>query len=474
MKFTSLLSKLIVEASRFEVLYNTYVKPKQKKGQELQPGEKQKGVMSFDLLKKIIFADPDTRAPENFDKENATPEDFETSRVQPGKYTNWLMKSFEKPKPSDFSFEGEMDVKNPEYKRAKQEFERLFIEDLFKQTERLQFYEKAKQYLPRDKRDINQLSVKDLADIFMNFELPEKKRKQEEKKAAKKTREGFKHAGGEILYEDSDWVLIRVSDKGVTGKDAAIYYGGYKDIKGGESDWCTSGPGLTFFEGYIKDGPLYVIFPQDDKGQVGKRTGLPSERYQLHFPSDQYMDAKDHRIDIIEWLNGPWKNMKEFFKKEYAKGLTSVGGTKVEINLNSSSPAGRYIALYGFDEMFDNFPETLEHLSIKNTTNNKIAYDIPKSIGKLKNLQVLMLQGCVRSVPEEIGNLSKLSFLSLPNNPELKTIPESIANLNLDFLNLRQTSEELLSGEGVPQKLKDKMVSSGSENEKDRGFYYIM
>ena len=53
MKITSLLSKLILEQSRFQVLYDKMVKPSAK---SLEKDKKAKGLMDFDALKTIIFA----------------------------------------------------------------------------------------------------------------------------------------------------------------------------------------------------------------------------------------------------------------------------------------------------------------------------------------------------------------------------------------------------------------------------------
>ena len=177
-----------------------------------------------------------------------------------------------------------------------------------------------------------------------------------EKKEAKKSRQGFNHAGGEIIYEGPTWTMIKISDQGQVGKDAAIWYGGFHEYDLGETRWCTSSPGLTYFNGYIKDGPLYVVFPNDDKGQVGKKTGLPVERYQFHFPSSQFMDRHDKQLNLVELLNGPMSELKEFFKPEFAKGLVTKGGDKVEINYPNDS-AGKFVALYGFDELFDSMPK---------------------------------------------------------------------------------------------------------------------
>ena len=172
MRITELLSKLIVEQSRFQVLYDKMVKPTPaKEGQKGKP----KGIMDFEVLKNVIFADPTTKVPENFDKEGASIQDMENVKV--GKYVQWLLKNFISPKPIDLGIEGEVDPKSKQFKADKKEYERLFLEDLYKQTERLEFYERAKQYLPQEQRDINKLSIKDLFNIFANFQLPEKKKK---------------------------------------------------------------------------------------------------------------------------------------------------------------------------------------------------------------------------------------------------------------------------------------------------------
>ena len=467
MKITSMLRKLILENSRFKVLYDKLVNPVGK-GEGDKPS---KGPLSFEDLKNIIFADPTTKAPEEMDIEIATPEDMENVKV--GKYTQWLIKNFVSPSVQDFEFEGERDSKNPNYKKARTEFERLFMEDLFKQTERLQFYERVKQYLPQEQRDINKLGIRDLFQIFSTFQLPEKKRKEEEKKLARKTREGFKHAGGEILHEGSNWVLIRISDKGATGKDAAIYYGGFKDHRNGESDWCTSAPGLTYFEGYIKNGPLYVVFPQDDKGEVGKRTGLPKERYQFHFPSSQFMDRDDHQINLVEMLNGPMEELKELFKHEFAKGLVQKDTKKVVIEYPRDS-GGKFIALYGMEELFNTLPDDIETLNLRNNSQEKFSHPIPSTISRFKNLNILMLQNCINSVPDSISECQSLTMISLPHNKDLKTVPESISKLgNLSFLNLKGCDPKLISGENIPPKLRETLTDEGN-SESEKGFFFVM
>ena len=457
MRFTSVLKKLIVENSRFKVLYDKMVTPSQK---AIEKNPKAKGLMSFDILKQIIFNDPDTKAPENFDIEGASIDDMDSVKV--GKFTQWMLKHFVIPTlPEE---DKNLDPQSKEYKAAIKRSRELYLEDLFKMKEQLEFFEKAKQYLPQEQRDINKLTPAQLKDIFLNFQLPEKKQKEIEKKQAKKTREGFKHAGSTIIHEGPDWVVIKIEGNNPTSKDAAIYYGGYKDVKNGESDWCTSAPGLSFFESYIKDGPLYVVFPQNDNGQVGKRTGLPEERYQLHFPTNQFMDRKDHRFELVDFLNKKAPEIKELFRSEFAKGLVSTGGKKVEISYPNSS-AAKYVALYGFDDLFVNLPADIETLNIINTSNSSIELDLPESIGRFKSLKALALQNMVKTLPKSLGEVKNLGFLSLPDNKNLVSLPEGLADLEfLSFINLARCNPNVQ----IPEKLKEKMVDQGDH------FYYVM
>jgi Leucine-rich repeat (LRR) protein len=220
---------------------------------------------------------------------------------------------------------------------------------------------------------------------------------------------------------------------------------------------------LTYFNTYIKQAPLYVILPNDDKGSVGNKTGLPVERYQFHFPSNQYMDRHDRQINLVEYLNGPMAELKQFFKPEFAKGLVNQGGNKVEINYPDSS-AGKFVALYGFDELFDSLPETIEHLLINNKSKEDIALEVPESLGRFSNLQALLLQNIVKTLPESIGKLQNLNFLALPSNKQLQSLPESIADIpGLAFINLKDSN----SGINIPERLREKLSDEGG------GFYYV-
>lgn len=469
MKFTSILTNLILENSRFQVLLDKFVKPIIKPTETPQKGIKKtkpKGLMDFEMLKAIIFADPTTKIPEGIDIDSATETDMDNVKV--GKFTQWLLKNFVNPKNEDLNITPESNEKD--IKQAKTEFQRLFIEDLFKTTDDLTKFSKYQQYFPQEMRNIDKFTPKTLFNFLQSFQLPEniqkKREKTEIKKEIRKEREGLRHPGGDIVFTGNKWTVIEINkNKGKLANEAATWYGGFYDYENGESRWCTSPPNASYTSGYLKDGPLYVIFANDDEGKVGKRTGLPQTRYQFHFPSNQFMDRLDHSINLVDYLkdNGPMSELKDFFRPEFAKGLSKGDGTKLDINYPDSS-SGKFIALYGFNQLFESVPDTIDSMNIVNKSKEEILLDVPPSITRFKNLKSLMLQNIVKTLPENIGDLKALKFISLPQNAKLVAIPESVNNLpDLTFLNLMNSNPNVI----IPNSVRERLDDEGN------GFYYL-
>jgi hypothetical protein len=427
--FKNLLKDLIVENSRFQVLYDKFVKPKDKG---------KKGMLPFETLFALIAADPTSSFPDGMDMDNVTPKDMD--RVKIGKYTQWLLKNFITPRLEPNNPLMVLDPQSPQYKAAQMEYRNLFMENLYKVTGDLKKFERFKNRIPQEFRDINKLTPDTLQDQVEDFSLEKTKATKEEKKVASKT---YEHPGADVVYRGQDWTVAKISDTGQIGKDAACFYGGsYNETGKGETRWCTSSPGLTWFDRYIKDGPLYVVIP--NKGQkhsgdkeYGDVSGLPALRYQFHFPSNQFMDPSDRQINLIQFLNSNEEGLKQFFKPEFMKSLSGDKGTKVQVEYPNDS-ASKFIALYGFDEFFESLPENLERFTFKNSSRDgNFALNIPEDIGRFKKLTALNLVGCVASIPESICSLPNLQYLSLPDNPELQKLPECIGNMeNLMVLNI--------------------------------------
>ena len=431
MKFTSLLKSVILEQSRFEVLFNALTKPSKDK-----EGIKSKPKLTKQEFIQLVTADPTTRL-NNIDVETADSKELE--KVKAGKYVQWIIRNYLTPKT-------ERQLGDNGYDKEVKQVKSTFMEDLYKVTDDLKKFDRFKGKLPSEARDINKLTPDLLYDAVKDFDLTLATTTKTERKTAPV------HPGGKLMYDGDNWKVIEIKDKGAVGKEAACFYGGNNQ----ETRWCTSAPGASWFERYIKDGPLYVIFNPNDT-DISPTTGLPKNRYQFHFPSNQFMDKDDRQMDLVQLLNGPMAELKDFFKPEFAKGLT-VGGEKLVIDSFSQGAIGKFIALYGLDDLIGSLPDTLKEFQIQNRDNKSdVLVKIPEEIGRFKDLNMILLDNCVDSIPNSVCTLPKLRFLALINNPKLKTIPECVADLpNLYFLNLKG-SENVQ----VPQSIQDKGSDMG-------------
>jgi hypothetical protein len=147
MKFTSLLKTVILEQSRFELLFDALTKPsKDKEGNKVKPK------LSKEEFVALVTADPTTRT-NNVDMETADSKDL--AKVKAGKYVQWLIKNYLTPsterQPGDNGYEREV-------KQVKD----TFMEDLYKVTDDLTKFERFKNRLPQDMRDINRLTPSSL------------------------------------------------------------------------------------------------------------------------------------------------------------------------------------------------------------------------------------------------------------------------------------------------------------------------
>jgi hypothetical protein len=412
-------------------LFNALTKPSKDK-----EGIKSKPKLTKQEFIQLVTADPTTRL-NNIDVETADSKELE--KVKAGKYVQWIIRNYLTPKT-------ERQLGDNGYDKEVKQVKSTFMEDLYKVTDDLKKFDRFKGKLPSEARDINKLTPDLLYDAVKDFDLTLATTTKTERKTAPV------HPGGKLMYDGDNWKVIEIKDKGAVGKEAACFYGGNNQ----ETRWCTSAPGASWFDRYIKDGPLYVIFNPNDT-DVSPSTGLPKNRYQFHFPSNQFMDKDDRQQDLVQLLNGSMAELKDFFKPEFAKGLT-VGGEKLVIDSFSQGAIGKFIALYGLDDLIGSLPDTLKEFQIQNRDNKSdVLIKIPEEIGRFKDLNMILLDNCVDSIPNSVCTLPKLRFLALINNPKLKTIPECVADLpNLYFLNLKG-SENVQ----VPQSIQDKGSDMG-------------
>jgi hypothetical protein len=104
----------------------------------------------------------------------------------------------------------------------------------------------------------------------------------------------------EIIHKDSDVTLVKLIDF-----RSSEYWGEKYGPKERRAVWCTLQPNK--FNEYNSKGPLYVIKPNQEE-YVG-------EKYQLHFPTSQFMDVEDEPVDLVVLLKQKYPQLEEVFKK---------------------------------------------------------------------------------------------------------------------------------------------------------------
>lgn len=412
MKFTGLLKTILVEASKFRFNYDKFVKPQIKHKGKIIPG------LTPDEYFEIVSADPTTRM-NDVDLDKITREDFDT--IKAGEYVPWLIEMFLTVKPR-------VSENHPDYAKELKETRKYFFEDLYKITDDLKKFSRFKNRLPVDKRDINKLSVGELYRLVKDFDLELVTTTKKERKSQEI------HPGAQLVFDGPNWRVVEISDKSALGKEAACFYGGNQK----ETRWCTSAPGLKWFEDYIKDGNLYVIYDKnDDVIQAG--TGLPVERYQFHFEREQFMDKNDNPINLGEYLNGKLAEIKEFFEPIMFASIFSKTKKALKVRNTDSGPFASYVQIFGFKKIFDNMPVDIEEINISNYEGD-FKLEIPKSIIRLQNLETLILINCIDELPDYVCELKNLQYLSVSENKKLKTIPSCFADKNklpnFEFLNV--------------------------------------
>ena len=393
LSFTDILSNVILENSRYEVLVNKFAKAKKK-------GQKPK--IDLDTLRDLMMSDPTT-------KQDLESGEQEIKKV--GAYSQWIIKQWMglQQKADEVYAYG-----SNEWGVKLEQLQEQFMEDLYKTTEDLQKFHRFKSQIAQEKRDINKItSVDELYDLTKGFSL--------EQATTTKADRVLKDA--EMVYDGPNWeILIPQSE------EASCHYGA-------NTRWCTAGSSNNYFDHYSKQGPLYIITNKKD----------PTDKYQFHFESNQFMDKEDRTVPLSPFLNAR-PDLKEYFKEMFKVFLNKdqQHGKRVQVRYPNDN-VSKYIAIYGFDEFMDSLPQDMVRFDFEasggyGSQDKLTSRPLPEKFTTFQDLQILHIEGLVSEIPESISNLKKLKFLSLAKNPDLKSLPDSLADLeNLEVINIKDS-----------------------------------
>ena len=157
----------------------------------------------------------------------------------------------------------------------------------------------------------------------------------------------------------------------------------------------------------------------------------------------------------IAILNLPgMSKLKEEMKSKFATDFQSGDNITIKI---PAQKEGKYIALYGFDELIKNLSSNVKFFEIICTEKNYPQYDLPTEFcDRFTQLETLVMENIVSSIPDNINNLRNLTVLNLKGNKDLKTLPSSILNMgNLDMVILRNAPEDFTPPQGFEEYFED-------------------
>jgi hypothetical protein len=147
------------------------------------------------------------------------------------------------------------------------------------------------------------------------------------------------------------------------------------------------------------------------------------------------LSENDMEVILSKEMRPYFKSLKRKYRNELETSF-DPGYLTIEY---PSSPNGKYMRLFGIEDLFDILPSDTSFLQIENKSkDDSIVIKIPESIDRFTEMSTLVFDNVIDKLPESIGNLSKLIFLNLTNNKNLTTLPESMVKLTcLQFVSVK-------------------------------------
>jgi hypothetical protein len=169
---------------------------------------------------------------------------------------------------------------------------KLKEEDFYKAKEYLNLFDKFINRIPVELRDINKFkNLNDLYDVVQEFEGGEETMATSNKDEIRQ----IKQNEIDKVYEDNEWLIMIPK----TERASCLIGKGTK--------WCTAAEeSNNMFDSHNSQGPLYVMIDKYN-----------DEKYQLHFETNQLMDATDRPVtasyffDHVMENSGPFEFLKQ-------------------------------------------------------------------------------------------------------------------------------------------------------------------
>jgi len=153
------------------------------------------------------------------------------------------------------------------------------------------------------------------------------------------------------------------------------------------------------------------------------------------------------------------EKIKEIYTKEIEFGVDEqFGGSSLEINYPRNINA-KFAVIFGLEKLFASVKDKskITYISIENESSSPVNLDLPNEIAQFTNIQMLIVDNMIKSIPEAIGQCKYLVFLNLLNCPKLTKLPKSMANLTcLEFFS---TSNSGINEDSIPESAREYFIT---------------
>lgn len=193
--------------------------------------------------------------------------------------------------------------------------------------------------------------------------------------------------------------LIENANKVFDGNDWVVYIPKTYEAScklGRGTTWCTATTQSDrYYNLYSDDGPLYI--------NINKHN--PDEKYQFHFPSEQFMDKNDVEIDVLEFLQNNEELLDFYGSEPYIRMKIDVieANTKIESFLSdktTNEELGKTVTI-------DNVDDLNELIDILN--------DIPEESGEMHSFEILVIKDVSRIPNGAFASRIVASMLKIEN-----------------------------------------------------------
>lgn len=234
------------------------------------------------------------------------------------------------------------------------------------------------------------------------------------------------------VYEDGDVLVVVPHDEA-----AACRYGR-------ETRWCTAATrGDNYFDQYNRQGKLYILIPKNPQHE--------GEKYQLHFPSNQFMDEDDSDVDsLYDLLTDRFPGLEKFFLKEepslkntimftsdqelkyYIDQIANLASDHLDEVLNNWQDQDDYY----YRHLQDTYPDEEGGIDWEEVEKNDDGY---LSFNDDARRFKIDMEEAIRPSPDTVKGLLNPGF-DIEANADLQDLPDVIAaNVKNEFPDRRET-----------------------------------